>query len=41
MQYTNAKVILPDNLVKEIQKYIQGGYIYSMSTEGKKKVQRK
>jgi hypothetical protein len=26
--YVNAGVILPDNLVVEIQKYIQGGYLY-------------
>lgn len=28
MKYLNAKAILPDPLVKELQKYIQGGYIY-------------
>jgi Mor family transcriptional regulator len=28
VQYINAEVILPDNLVEEIQKYIQGGYLY-------------
>jgi len=28
VQYVNAEVILPDNLVEEIQKYIQGGYLY-------------
>ena len=28
MDYINAKVILPDNLIIEIQKYIQGGYLY-------------
>lgn len=28
MKYINAKTLLPDSLVKEIQKYIQGGYIY-------------
>lgn len=28
MKYLNAQVILPDALVKELQKYIQGGYIY-------------
>jgi DNA-binding NarL/FixJ family response regulator len=26
--YLNAGAILPDNLVVEIQKYIQGGYLY-------------
>lgn len=28
MKYLNAQVILPDALVKELQTYIQGGYIY-------------
>jgi Mor family transcriptional regulator len=28
MQYINAQTILPDALVKELQTYIQGGYIY-------------
>lgn len=28
MKYVNAKVILPDELVKELQNYIQGGFIY-------------
>ncbi len=28
MKYMNAKDILPDLLVKELQGYIQGGYIY-------------
>lgn len=28
MKYLNAKVILPDALVKELQTYIQGGYLY-------------
>lgn len=28
MKYLNAQVILPDTLVKELQNYIQGGYIY-------------
>lgn len=28
MKYANAEVILPDSLVVEIQKYIQGGYLY-------------
>lgn len=28
MKYVNAKVILPDSLVVEIQKYIEGGYLY-------------
>ena len=28
MKYINAKDLLPDTLVKELQSYIQGGYIY-------------
>jgi hypothetical protein len=28
MNYVKAETILPDNLVKEIQKYIQGQYLY-------------
>lgn len=28
MKYINANEILPDTLVKELQKYIQAGYLY-------------
>lgn len=28
MKYINAKAILPDMLVEELQKYVQAGYIY-------------
>ncbi len=28
MKYLNAQAILPDALVKELQAYVQGGYIY-------------
>ena len=28
MKYINAKFLLPDALVKELQHYIQGGYLY-------------
>lgn len=28
MKYWNAQAILPDALVKELQTYVQGGYIY-------------
>lgn len=28
MKYVNAEVLLPDELVKELQRYIQGGYLY-------------
>lgn len=28
MKYTNANLILPECLIEEIQKYMQGGYLY-------------
>ena len=28
MKYLNARAILPTELVKELQTYVQGGYIY-------------
>lgn len=28
MKYVNAKTILPDKMVRELQQYIQGEYIY-------------
>lgn len=28
MKYINAAILLPDELVQELQGYIQGGYIY-------------
>lgn len=28
MKYFNAQEILPDALVKELQTYVQGGYVY-------------
>lgn len=37
MNYVKAETILPDNLVKEIQKYIQGQYVYIPSEPQKKK----
>jgi Mor family transcriptional regulator len=38
VNYANAEVILPDKLVEEIQKYIQGGFLYipSKSLERKR-----
>ncbi len=36
MRYVNADTILPENLIKEIQKYIQGEYIY-ISSQGLKR----
>lgn len=37
MNYVNAEKILPDSLVKELQKYIQGGYVYIPSQPEKRK----
>ncbi len=37
MKYVRIDRILPDNLVKEIQKYIQGEYIYVPSPPEKRK----
>ena len=34
-KYVNANQVLPENLVKEIQKYIQGTNIYIPNTERK------
>ena len=33
MKYISAKDILPDSLVRELQTYIQGGYIYIPTDE--------
>lgn len=38
MKYVKAEGILPENLLKEIQKYVQGQYVYIPSEpENKKK----
>lgn len=37
MKYFNAKQILPDALVKELQNYVQGGYIYVPIQPGQQK----
>ena len=37
MQYINAKALLPDALVKELQSYMQGGYIYVPIDQAQKK----
>ncbi|WP_432664328.1 CD3324 family protein [Wukongibacter baidiensis] len=37
MRYVKAETILPDNLVKEIQKYVQGQYIYVSSQQSTRK----
>ncbi|MCR8643431.1 CD3324 family protein [Paenibacillus sp. N1-5-1-14] len=34
MKYTNAEIVLPDHLLKEIQKYVHGGLIYVPKKEG-------
>ncbi|MGO4273596.1 CD3324 family protein, partial [Paenibacillus sp. TAF58] len=34
-KYVNANQVLPEDLVKEIQKYIQGTHIYIPNTERK------
>lgn len=33
MRYINAAAILPDALIKELQKYVQAGYIYVPAKE--------
>lgn len=35
MKYQNAKDVLPKCLIQEIQKYVQGGYIYIPSKQKK------
>ena len=37
MKYINANKILPDELVEELQKYIQAGYIYVPAKGGQHK----
>ena len=37
MKYAKAKEILPDELIQEIQKYIQGQYLYIPKDEDEKK----
>lgn len=37
MKYINAKILLPDALVKELQSYIQGGYIYVPTEQPRQK----
>ncbi len=41
MKYINAEVILPNSLVAEIQKYIQGGYLYIPCQHQLRKERRK
>lgn len=37
MKYVNAKLLLPDLLVEELQGYIQGGYIYIPASQEQRK----
>ena len=37
MKYINARNILPDALVKELQSYIQGGYLYVPADQAQQK----
>ena len=37
MKYINAKKLLPDALIKELQGYIQGGYIYIPKSQDQQK----
>ncbi|MDP4088003.1 MAG: CD3324 family protein [Bacillota bacterium] len=37
MRYVKVETILPDNLIREIQKYIQGEYIYIPSENNARK----
>ena len=37
MKYVNAKTLLPDHLVRKLQSYIQGGYLYVPADQDRKK----
>ena len=37
MEYVNARILLPDALVEELQRYIQGGYIYIPAIQEQRK----
>lgn len=37
MKYVNAKILLSDILVEELQRYIQGGYIYIPAIQEQRK----
>ncbi|UNK16106.1 hypothetical protein MNQ98_16350 [Paenibacillus sp. N3/727] len=37
MKYTNAEAILPEDLLKEVQKYVQGRMVYIPNSEGSRK----
>ncbi|QQZ59209.1 hypothetical protein JI735_21260 [Paenibacillus sonchi] len=34
MKYVNADIVLPEDLLKEVQKYIHGGMLYVPKPEG-------
>lgn len=37
MKYTSAEDVLPEELLKEIQKYVQGRMVYIPTSEGSRK----
>lgn len=37
MKYINARSVLPDTLIRELQDYIQGGYLYIPADQGRQK----
>jgi hypothetical protein len=37
MKYVNADIIFPEDLLKEIQKYVQGGMVYIPTTDRSRK----
>ncbi|MGL4798786.1 MAG: CD3324 family protein [Cellulosilyticaceae bacterium] len=37
MKYINAEQVLPKELIKELQKYTQGQYVYVPAKEGERK----
>ena len=37
MKYINAETLLPDGLVKELQQYIQGGYLYVLANAAERR----
>ncbi|CAN7504946.1 CD3324 family protein [Paenibacillus sp. LjRoot153] len=37
MKYISAETVLPDDLLKEIQKYVQGRMVYIPNSEGSRK----
>ena len=37
MKYINAKDLLPDALVRELQNYLQGGYLYVPADQARQK----